>query len=91
MDRKTRLDHGVLCRLGFRLEGGKWYHVQDEGFSIRLTRTCFYVSFFGFESRFPYSPTVGKLEKLYLTGQINGCLVGLKAHPLRHDLLINNI
>ena len=66
MDRKTRLDKGILSRLGFRLEGGKWYHVQDEGFSIRLTQTCFYVSFCGLESGFPYSPTVGKLEKLYL-------------------------
>ena len=65
MDRKTRLDHGVLCRLGFRYEGCKWYHVQDERFSIRLAKNSFYVSFFGFESEFPYTATVRDLEKLY--------------------------
>ena len=82
MERRTRLDHGVLCRLGFRLEGGKWYHVQDERFSIRLTGSCFYVSFFGFESGFPYSPTVGKLEKLYLDKTGKWLFSGFKSASL---------
>ena len=65
MDRTTRLDHGVMFRLGFRLEAGIWYYVQDDRFSVRLAQNGFYASFFGFESEVPFSPTVGELEKLY--------------------------
>ena len=66
MDRTIRLDSGVLYRLGFRNDGGIWYHGQDDRLSIRLAQTCFYVSIFGFESGFPHPATVGELEKLYL-------------------------
>ena len=65
MDRTTRLDHGVMFRLGFRPEAGIWYYIQDDRFSVRLAQTCFYASFFGFESKVSFSPTVGELEKLY--------------------------
>ena len=65
MDRTTRLDKGVMSRLGFRFKGGIWYYVHDDRFSVRLVQTCFYASFFGFESNFPHPSTVGELEKLY--------------------------
>lgn len=65
MDLATRLDSEVLTYLGCRLEKAIWYHTLDERFSIRLTPSCFYVSFFGYESDLAYAPTVGELKKLF--------------------------
>lgn len=78
MNRATRLDNGVMFRLGFRTEAGIWYYIQDDRFSVRLTKTCFYASFSGIESKVPYSPTVGDLEKLYFNKRNKLLFSGLK-------------
>lgn len=65
MNRSSLLDAEVLMTLGFEFDGQRWYHNKDERFSIRFGSNCFFVTFFGHESGFPYPPTVGELEKLF--------------------------
>ena len=66
MDRSSLLDAEVLKTLGFKFDGQRWLNTMDERFSIRFGSNCFFVTFFGYESGFPYSPTVGELERLFL-------------------------
>ena len=65
MDRSTPLDKEVLTELGFKPSGSTWINSQEEVFAIKLEATCFYVSFHGYQAKFPYNLTVGELEKLF--------------------------
>lgn len=65
MDRTTPLDSEALIMLKFRFDGGMWVHSQEGRFAIKLTPTCFYVSFHGYFAKHPFNLTVGELEKQF--------------------------
>ena len=65
MERTTPLDSEALIMLKFKFDGGMWAHSQEERFAIKLTPTCFYVSFHGYQAKFLFNLTVGELEKQF--------------------------
>lgn len=72
MDRATRLDDGVLLKLGFRPTGDFWQSDKDDRISITLDHSCFHLSIFGYKSEVAHKLTVGELERLFfdITGQL---------------------
>ena len=72
MERATPLDKEALIKLGFEATGDVWLHTQEERFAIKLEPTCFFVAFHGYLAKYPFSQTVGVLEKQFFerTGKL---------------------
>ena len=66
------LDNEALIKLGFEPAGDVWFHTEEEKFAIKLEPTCFYVVFHGYLAKYPFSRTVGVLEKQFFerTGKL---------------------